>query len=149
MPRIIGAVSWPLPTGTWSTTSGWTHGRLIRRPARHGIITMLPPLGMLIWRGCVIARRGISESRRKKACLPKGYVVTKSINHQSKPTTPATRRSHWAFTLIELLVVIAIIAILAALLLPALAKAKIASKKVVCINNQKQFALGWTMYAGD
>ena len=45
--------------------------------------------------------------------------------------------------------VIAVVAILAALLLPALAKAKIASKKVVCINNQKQFALGWIMYAGD
>jgi prepilin-type N-terminal cleavage/methylation domain-containing protein/prepilin-type processing-associated H-X9-DG protein len=53
------------------------------------------------------------------------------------------------FTLIELLVVIAIIAILAALLLPALSRAKESGKRTVCINHLKQLTLATTMYVMD
>src|ERR1017187_9004818 len=59
------------------------------------------------------------------------------------------RRARTGFTLIELLVVIAIIAILAALLLPALARAKQKGQQSVCLPNLKQIGLAFTMYLND
>src|SRR5256712_6254771 len=73
------------------------------------------------------------------------------ILRPNKPMYPfrRSRQNRIGFTLIELLVVIAIVAILAALLLPALAKAKTKAQGIQCLSNMRQLQLAFTLYAMD
>jgi len=82
----------------------------------------------------------MNQSRQNPG--PRLRGVERTISHHVLGVTGG-------FTLIELLVVVAIIAILAAMLLPALTRAKEKSWTVGCLNNLKQLTYCWTMYAGD
>ena len=93
----------------------------------------MPQVSNPIFPNKLLASSGKNGYHRKVGSYTKDFIM-----HKTK-----------AFTLVELLVVIAIIAVLMAILLPALNRVREQGKRTVCLNNVKQLALSWVLYADD
>jgi len=96
-----------------------------------------------------MAARGANRRRAWRATGYGPIEPRKKMDMRQCDEIKKPLRSVKAFTLIELLVVIAVIGILAALLLPALSKAKQQTMGIKCLSNLKQLTTAWIMYAGD
>ena len=76
-------------------------------------------------------------------------VCMNTLSHAKQDDHPERGKRSGAFTLVELLVVMIVIAILAAMLMPALARAKAYARNTSCLNNLRQLAVCWHLYAMD